>query len=80
MIQVSSLFRSTRVLVAGLLLLAPATAGARVSLGGVMAHSPDDIAGFATVTDDDDVQTVMLPFEFLVEGVAYERVAVSTNG
>jgi hypothetical protein len=55
-------------------------AAAAVSLGGWMAHSPDDISGFTTLTGNDSVTAVALPFTFVVEGVGYTSIALSTNG
>src|SRR5690349_11942655 len=65
--------------------LAATPARAAVSLGGVMAHSPDDISvanipGLLTFSGDDAVQNATLPFTFTVEGVGYTTIAISTNG
>ncbi len=53
---------------------------AAVSLGGVVAHSPDDLSGLSTFSGDDTVQNFTLPFTFTVEGIGYTTVAISTNG
>jgi hypothetical protein len=45
-----------------------------------MAHSPDDITGFTTLSGNDAVANVTLPFTFTVEGVGYTTIALSTNG
>jgi hypothetical protein len=56
-------------------------APAAVSLGGWMAHSPDDLpGGFATLLGNDATTTVALPFTFTVEGVNYTTIVLSTNG
>ncbi len=55
-------------------------AGAVSSLGGIMAHSPDDIGGFSTLSGDDATVNVTLPFTFQVEGIGYTLVTLSTNG
>ncbi len=63
------------------LLLAPAAALAYPSLGGVIAHSRDDIpGGFTTISGDNTVSTVTMPFSISIEGVSYNTVAISTNG
>jgi hypothetical protein len=65
-------------------LLACMTLGSRaeaaVSLGGVMAHSPDDIGGFSTLTGNDNTVSVTLPFTFTVEGTNFTTIVLSTNG
>jgi hypothetical protein len=63
--------------------LALALAGrapAAVSLGGVLAHSPDDISGFAALAGNDNTVNLTLPFTFVVEGVGYSNITLSTNG
>ena len=50
------------------------------SLGGIMAHSPDDIGGFSTLSGDDATVNVTLPFTFQVEGTGYTLITLSTNG
>jgi len=65
-------------LLIGLTVAQPAAAA--VSLGGWMAHSPDDISGFTTLSGNDAVANVTLPFTFTVEGVNYTTLALSTNG
>jgi hypothetical protein len=45
-----------------------------------MAHSPDDISGFSTLTGDDNTASVTLPFTFTVEGTNYTTLVLSTNG
>jgi hypothetical protein len=52
----------------------------RVTLAAVTQHSPDDISGFTTLTGNDAVASVTLPFGVNLEGVNYNSVAVSTNG
>ena len=58
----------------------PGAAGAAVSLGGWMAHSPDDLSGVTTLTGNDATANVVLPFAFTVEGTSYTTLALSTNG
>jgi hypothetical protein len=60
--------------------LMPRPAYAAVSVGGWMAHSPDDIGGFTTLTGDNNTASVGLPFTFTVEGTGYTTVVLSTNG
>ena len=55
-------------------------ARADVSLSAWIAHSPDDISGFTTLSGNDAVATVTLPFPVVIEGVSYNSVAISTNG
>lgn len=58
---------------------------APVSAGGWLAHSPDDI-GLTNVPDlqslsgNDAVVDVNLPFVIDVEGVSYSSITISTNG
>jgi hypothetical protein len=66
-------------LVAGLV-LAPSAAHAVSSIGGIMAHSPDDISGFTSLTGDDNTVSVTLPFTFTVQGTNYTTIVLSTNG
>ena len=42
-----------------------------MSLHAVIAHSPDDISGFATLTGDDAIAGVTLPFTVVIDGVGY---------
>src|SRR6185295_2103528 len=63
------------------LTVAPRPASADVSIGGTIAHSPDDIGGgFATLTGNDATVNVTLPFTFTIEGTGYTTLALSTNG
>jgi hypothetical protein len=63
-----------------LLLLAPRPSAASVSMGGALEFSEDDISGFASLTGDNNVVSVTLPFTFVVEGANYTNIALSTNG
>jgi hypothetical protein len=66
---------------AGALFSLPARAPAAVSLGGWMAHSPDDLGGgFVTLAGNDATANITLPFTFTVEGTAYTLITQSTNG
>ncbi len=71
-----------RILLASLTLAAIGAlrAEAGVSIAARMAHSPDDISGFATLSGNDNVAAVTLPFSFVIQGTAYNSVAISTNG
>ncbi|HYB98036.1 MAG TPA: hypothetical protein VEC57_02770 [Candidatus Limnocylindrales bacterium] len=65
--------------------LLPAAAGAEVTLGGWMAHSPDDIdtgniPGLLGFSGDNVVQTATMPFSISINGTSYNTVAISTNG
>ncbi len=51
-----------------------------VTLSGMTQSSPDDITGFATISGNDTVSNVGLPFPVTIEGIAYNSVAISTNG
>jgi hypothetical protein len=66
--------------VLGAAALLPASAGATVSLGAWIQHSPDDIAGFTTLTGDEATASVTLPFTFTVEGTNFTTLVLSTNG
>ena len=58
----------------------PKAAGA-MSLHGMMAHSPDDISGFTTLTGDDNVATVVDAVQRSTSTApSYSAVAISTNG
>ncbi|GIW45634.1 MAG: hypothetical protein KatS3mg077_2916 [Candidatus Binatia bacterium] len=59
--------------------LHPKSLGA-MSLHSGMAHSPDDISGFATLTGDEAVVNAALPFAVVLNGVSYTTIAISTNG
>ena len=52
----------------------------RAALHGAMAHSPDDIAGFTSLSGNDSTATVTLPFGLTIDGTSYTTVAISTNG
>jgi hypothetical protein len=51
-----------------------------MSLHSILAHSPDDIGGFTTISGDSTVTNVSLPFSFNIDGTNYSTIAVSTNG
>ena len=55
-------------------------ARADISLNAIIAHSPDDISGFTTLSGNDALATVTLPFPVRIEGTSYTTVAISTNG
>jgi hypothetical protein len=62
----------------------PKAAGA-MSLHSVLAFSPDDInatnvPGLQQFSGDDVVQNATLPFPFVIDGVGYTALAISTNG
>ena len=65
---------------AALALLAPASSQAAVSVGATLMHSADDFSGFTTLSGNDNVVNVTLPFTFVVEGTPYTTIALSTNG
>jgi hypothetical protein len=46
----------------------------------LMAHSPDDISGFTTLSGDENIATPTIPFDVDIEGTSYNTVAISTNG
>src|SRR5689334_331867 len=69
--------RAMAVTLAVLLAAFPGAAHAAVSLAAWIQHSPDDISGFATLTGDENVATVALPFTVTIEGVGYSTVAIS---
>jgi hypothetical protein len=83
---VSSNARRRRTCWAAIITLAVLAAAARpsaaaVSLGGWMAHSPDDLPGsFTTLLGNDVTATIALPFTFTVEGVNYTTIVLSSNG
>ena len=49
-------------------------------LSAHMAHSPDDISGFSTLSGDDQVAIVNMPFSVTYDGTSYSSFALSTNG
>ena len=55
-------------------------AGGAMSLHSIMAHSPDDITGFTSLSGDDNTATATIPFNVRIDGVNYTTVAISTNG
>jgi hypothetical protein len=65
-------------------LLVPRVAAADFSIGGILELSPDDVSatvpGLLTLTGNDEVANVSLPFAFVVEGTSYTTLALSTNG
>ncbi|HYC57492.1 MAG TPA: hypothetical protein VEL28_21350 [Candidatus Binatia bacterium] len=72
---------------AALMLLACGSgpAHAAVSIGGWMAHSPDDIdtgniPSLLGFSGDNVVQTATMPFSISIDGTSYNTVAISTNG
>ncbi|MCX8073597.1 MAG: hypothetical protein N3C12_14295, partial [Candidatus Binatia bacterium] len=75
------------IVVLGLVALLFPTAGVRAdySIGARVAHSPNDmnttnIPGLLTLSGNDAVANVTLPFNFVIEGVSYSTIAISTNG
>jgi hypothetical protein len=72
-------------LVACLAALAPALgvvpAFAYPGIGGIIAHSRDDIPGaFSTLSGDDATASATLPFSVVIDGTSYTTVVISTNG
>jgi len=63
-----------------LVTLVAGRAPAAVSIGNWMQTSPDDLTSFTTVSADDTVANVVLPFTFTVDGVGYTSLALSSNG
>jgi len=53
---------------------------AAVSIGNWMQTSPDDLTAFTTVSADDTVASIVLPFTFTIDGVGYTTLALSSNG
>ena len=51
-----------------------------VTLSAVMQHSPDDLSGFPTLTGNDNVIPVSMPFSVTLDGASYSTIAISTNG
>src|SRR5438309_1336607 len=49
-------------------------------LFAIMAHSPDDISGFTTLSGDNAIAGVTLPFSVTIEGTSYSTVTIGTNG
>jgi hypothetical protein len=60
--------------------LPSARALAYPAVGGVMAHSRDDIAGFTTLSGNDGTANATLPFAVVIGGTSYTTVTISTNG
>jgi hypothetical protein len=46
----------------------------------MMAHSPDDISGFTTLSGNDNIATPTMPFSVNIGGTSYNTVAICTNG
>ncbi len=51
-----------------------------VTMAGILNFSPDDISGFTTLTGDNAVNNVSLPFDVTLGGANYNSLAISTNG
>jgi cysteine-rich repeat protein len=51
-----------------------------VTLAAIMQHSPDDLGAFPTLTGNDNVLAVALPFAVTLDGASYSSLAISTNG
>jgi hypothetical protein len=56
------------------------TNGRNWALSASMAHSPDDITGFSTLSGDDNTVLYQMPFTVRVDGTDYEWLCISTNG
>ena len=52
----------------------------RVILASNTQHSPDDLAGFTTVSGNDTTANVTLPFSVSIDGTNYNNLTLSTNG
>ncbi len=57
----------------------PRRAG-KIAVHGVMSSSPNDITGFTTLSGNDAVTNVVMPFNVVIDGTPYGSVAISTNG
>ncbi len=73
-------FRFGLVALVACFMLPAQTVRAAMTTAGILQHSPDDITGFTTLTGDNVVNNVNLGFTFVVEGVSYTTIALSTNG
>src|SRR5207244_570654 len=51
-----------------------------MSLHAVTAFSPDDISGFTTLSGDDAIAGVTLPFSVTIDNTSYSTVTIGTNG
>jgi hypothetical protein len=51
-----------------------------MSLHAIMAHSPDDISGFTSLSGDNATASASMPFNVRIDGVNYGTVGISTNG
>src|SRR5439155_21007203 len=46
----------------------------------LMEFSPDDISGFTTLSGDNSIAGVTLPFSVTVDGTSYSTATIGTNG
>jgi len=51
-----------------------------VSLHALHEFSPDDISGFTSLSGDNAIAGVTLPFSVLIDGVSYNTATIGTNG
>src|SRR5437764_7140363 len=51
-----------------------------VPLFAIMESSPNDISGFTTLSGDNAIAGVTLPFSVTIEGTSYSTVTIGTNG
>src|SRR5207249_3766661 len=49
-------------------------------LFAIMESSPNDISGFTTLSGDNAIAGVTLPFSDTIEGTSYSTVTIGTNG
>src|SRR5207249_12194706 len=49
-------------------------------LFAIMESSPNDISGFTTLSGDNAIAGVTLPFSVTIEGTSYSTVTIGANG
>src|SRR5439155_2277036 len=50
------------------------------SLHALHEFSPDDISGFTTLSGDNAIAGVTLPFSVVIDGASYATATIGTNG
>src|SRR5207237_10073377 len=51
-----------------------------VAVSAIIAHRPDDTSGFTSLSGDNAIAGVTLPFSVTIEGTSYSTVTIGTNG
>src|SRR5262249_47197752 len=51
-----------------------------ISVHPLHEYSPDDISGFTSLTGDNAIAGVTLPFSVVIDGIGYNTATIGTNG